>query len=295
LIEKDCSFKEQSIFDFNHTQPLPFSGILVNKTVTIKVTHIVITNQVAMKLPFYFFLFLLSSLALTSHAQKRYVHLNDGTILKGQLLYSENADILRIKSRGNIFAYHRNDIDTILTQSNREAAPLEFKNYFRTGITRLVGHSANEDKSPTAFQLSFNHHLLKGISAGIGGGMEYYKEATFIPAFANLEYRFRDTHFSPYVFTKAGYLFAADEKVPGGPVHYDMLSSFAPYQSEGLSPEGGFLINPGVGFTMMLGHNFGLGFGIGYRYHSISFKGDNDYQLEYQYNRLTFDLGILFK
>ncbi len=233
------------------------------------------------------------------NAQKQYIYLNNGSVIKGKIIYTENQDLIKIRSAGNIFVYNRQDIDTIIYKATGATSPLEFNNFFRVGTTVLIGNRGNEEPAPVAFQVSYNHSVYNNISAGIGAGMEYYKETTFIPAFANFEYRFRNTRFSPFVYLKCGYLFAANESIQTEtPVYYDPVSSIAPwpaYKQMELSPHGGFLINPGIGFNVMISDNFGFGLGVGYRYHKIGYYGDNGYSLDYQYNRLSIDIGIIFK
>jgi hypothetical protein len=62
-----------------------------------------------------------------------------------------------------------------------------------------------------------------------------------------------------------------------------------------LNASGGVAVNPGIGFTSLLGENFGLRFSLGYRYHVLNFSGKGQYELEQRYNRLSFSLGIIFK
>jgi hypothetical protein len=61
-----------------------------------------------------------------------------------------------------------------------------------------------------------------------------------------------------------------------------------------LDPRGGFLINPGVGYQRMFSSGFGMSFAFGYQFHRLSYNGENDYQLDIDYNRLTIKIGIIF-
>ncbi len=246
-------------------------------------------------------LLLLTGMALTANAQKQYVYLKDGSVIKGKLIFSSNPQTLGIRSSGNIYMFKRSEIDTITTARPMKGAPqaLDFRYFFRTALGILPGNSSNEQVAPALFSASFNRQVYKTISAGIGSGMEFYNESTFIPLFANIEYRFRNTRFSPLVFLKTGYLFAATETVTTGgyyPVMPDYYNFIPPgNEPMELEPHGGFMINPGIGMNIMVSNNFGFYLGFGYRYHRIGFDGDNDYSLTYNYNRLSIDIGIIFK
>ena len=248
-------------------------------------------------------LLLLSALRVPSlYSQMHYVYLSNGNVLKGRILYSENPDVIKLRSSGNIFVYNRQDIDSVTSKKVKpsiEGVPLSFKNFFRVGVDVLVGNKSNEDSAPVVFQASFNHTLYNNFSVGVGSGMEYYKETTFLPAFANLEYRFRNSRFSPFLYLKCGYLFATNETIhTNNQIYYGYESFIGPwpsYKELELHPFGGVLINPGIGFNVMISNDFGFAFGVGYRYHKIGFEGDNGYSIDYQYNRLSVNVGILFK
>ncbi len=243
-------------------------------------------------------LLLLSTTGATLlRAQKQYIHLNDGSVIKGKIFLTEKENVIKIRSGSNIFVYNTQDIDTIMQRAPKDMQILDFNNFFRFGVTLLVGNRGNEQPAPAVFQASFNHTVYDNISVGIGSGMEYYKETTFLPAFANIEYRFRNSRFSPFLYLKCGYLFATNETIHTNNQRYygyeSFLSSWPSYKE--LHPFGGILINPGIGFNVMISDNFGFTLGIGYRYHKIGFEDDNDYSIDYQYNRLSVNVGILFK
>ena len=236
-----------------------------------------------------------------SRAQKQYLFLKDGSIMKGKILFSVNPETVKLASSGNIFVIKRSDIDSVVIKRNRYSrAPrtLGFKYFFRAGPGALIGNSGNEQVAPAHFSASFNRQVYKTVSAGLGSGMEFYNGDTFVPLFANVEYRFRDTRFSPVLFLRTGYLFAT-----GGPVTADNYYRAMPanyiyppnYGTEKLDPHGGGLINPGIGMNIMVCDDFGFYLGFGYRHHSIAFNGADDYSLTYRYNRLSIDIGMIFK
>ena len=246
-----------------------------------------------------FFLLLLTYVTVTANAQKQYIYLKDGSVIKGKMVFSSDPQTVGIRSSGNIYMFKRSDIDTITSSRPMKGSPqdLDFRYFFRTALGILPGNSSNEQVAPALFSASFNRQVYKTISAGIGSGMEFYDQTTFIPLYANIEYRFRDTRFSPFVFLKTGYLFDTGGTVTTGgyyPEMYDLWPGPG-YETMELTPHGGFMINPGIGMNILVSNNFGFYLGFGYRYHKIGFDGDNDYSLTYNYNRLSIDIGIIFK
>jgi hypothetical protein len=184
-------------------------------------------------------------------------------------------------------------VDTIITGKIRnELKPAEIDYFIHVEYGVLLGNSNNEDDAAGVFHSSFNYQLIQKFYAGAGAGVEYYMEQSYIPVFTKFEYRFRQTKFSPHLFLKTGYL------IPGEKNHlsdiyekYDSRNIPAKYLNAG----GGIIVNPGFGFSSMLGGNFGLCFSMGYRYHALVFTGKDKYELEQRYNRLSLSLGIIFK
>ena len=67
-----------------------------------------------------------------------------------------------------------------------------------------------------------------------------------------------------------------------------------PSYSKLMDAKGGLMINPGVGYQWMYSSGFGMSFAFGYQFHRLHFKGENDYGLDIDYNRLTIKLGFIF-
>ena len=116
------------------------------------------------------------------------------------------------------------------------------------------------------------------------------------PVFVKLEYRFHPGSVTPFIGMKGGYLVPLDGDVTtsGGvyPMYYDYY--FAPYYSELLDNKGGVMLNPEVGFISPINDRLGFSLAFGYRFSQVKFKGENHYEIETNYNRLTIRIGILF-
>jgi hypothetical protein len=94
---------------------------------------------------------------------------------------------------------------------------------------------------------------------------------------------------------KSGYLFPLGES--NEIYYYDYQpwsSSILPGYNQPLDTKGGFIINSGIGYQWMYSSGFGMSFAFGYQFHRLKYKGDQDYRLDIDYNRLTIKLGIIF-
>lgn len=236
--------------------------------------------------------------------QKGYVYLKNGTILKGKYQYTEDLSKLKIESAGNLWIFQADEIDRVT--SNKAKLTNEFTEpvlnspfALRTEIGVLAGNSGNSQSAPFSFSSVLNYSILPKLSAGVGIGLEFLKE-TYLPVFANIEYKLRNSWSTPYIFLKSGYEIPIEDSqaVYYGvqPYYYD---SFMPWPypdnyNQELGPKGGFLINPGIGYQRMFSSGFGMSFAFGYQFHRLSYKGENEYRLDIDYNRLTIKLGVIF-
>ncbi len=221
------------------------------------------------------------------------VFLKNGSTFSGKVLEPDSPDVFKMESRKNVLVFPKTDIDTILYRNTANKQTLvEVPWFFKVDGGLLPGNSENEESAPQFFHGSFNYGLTGNLFAGGGTGVEYYMEQTFIPAFANFEFKFRQTRFSPHLFLKAGYLFPGEVQQPS-----DLYSNS---DSRNLPPKylkasGGVLLNPGFGFTSMLGPNLGFSIAAGYRHHVLNYSGKDKYELEQRYNRISLSLGLIFK
>ena len=237
--------------------------------------------------------------------QKGYVYLKNGTILKGKYQYTEDLSKLKIESAVNIWIFKADEIEKVSSKKDQLTNTFEEENWnsplaLRTEIGVLVGNSGNSQTAPFSFSTALNYNIVTKFSAGLGIGLEFLKE-TYLPAFVNIEYKLRNSYSTPYVFLKTGYEIPLEESngVYNGvqPVYY-YDSMLWPgnwgYSNEATDTKGGFMINPGVGYLRMFSSGFGMSFAFGYQFHRLSYKGENDYQLDIDYNRLTIKLGVIF-
>lgn len=242
---------------------------------------------------------------LFAQLEKGYIYLKNGTVLKGKYQYSADQKIKVISSE-NIWVFDPEEVDSISTRriSRRTEADLLTNRmmFFRTEIGVLAGNSENSQPAPFSFTGSINFQVAQQFSAGIGVGAEFLKES-YLPAFVNLEYRLPSNSYfySPYLFLVAGYEIPLEDsrRIYYDYYPYPQWSSIWPgpgptQNNEPLEPKGGILVNPGIGYTQLFSSGFGISVAFGYRFHRLKYSGENDYELDIDYNRLSIKLGIIF-
>ncbi len=237
--------------------------------------------------------------------QKGYVYLKNGTILKGKYQYSEDLSKLQIESAGNLWIFQADEVERVTNKKEGLDEKFGEKSYdspfnLRTELGVLAGNSENSQSAPFSFSSALNYAIMPKLSAGVGIGLEFLKE-TYLPVFVNIEYKLRDSYSTPYLFLKTGYEVPLEDSNPvynyniQPYYYYDSMPWPNPgnYSNE-LDTKGGFIINPGIGYQRMFSSGFGMSFAFGYQFHRLTYKGENDYQLDIDYNRLTIKLGFIF-
>jgi len=237
-----------------------------------------------------------------SQNKKGYIYLKNGSVLKGKFKYSDNLEKLKVETDENVWVFNSSEIDSIVDakayfKKTHKTETSDSPIFVRTEIGVLVGNSENSQSAPLSFTASVNYSIGSGFSAGVGGGIEFLKES-YLPVFANFEYKFRDAYSTPYLFLKAGYQIPLEEAEPLYGNVYPVWYDYMPYPNNNsqtaTDTKGGFLINPGVGYQRMFSSGFGMSLAFGYQFHRLHYAGENDYGLDIDYNRLTIKLGFIF-
>lgn len=230
---------------------------------------------------------------------KGYVHLKNGSVLKGRYSYSDDKQKLRVESAGNLWIFDAAEVVEITGKCPSKPEPeftTDSKFIYQMELGVLAGSSENSQTAPFSFSASVNRPFQNRWMAGLGLGVEFLKE-TYTPVFAQAQYRLKNRGSAPYLFLRTGYMFPTGD---ANPVYYDVYPlwmSYYPFPqnlNEKLDAKGGILIHPGIGYRQMLSAHFGLSFAAGYQFHRLSYDADDDYSLHINYNRLTLKLGIIF-
>jgi hypothetical protein len=235
--------------------------------------------------------------AFAQKGKKDIVYLKSGGIIKGQVV-TNDLDRIKINSSGNQWVFKAADVDSVSKYSKvvRERSPNQ-NYFFDTSMGVLLGNSGNSQKAPFSFMTSFNYKVIDKLYVGAGLGAEFLDE-TYMPAFAQFQYKFRNTQFTPFLNLQVGYQVPLEKESRQNFNNYyvDYSSSYWPgYQTnQRLETEGGILINPSLGFQRFTSDNFGWFFAFGYRYHQLNYSGDNGYKLETNFSRLSLKIGFIF-
>lgn len=246
-----------------------------------------------MKIVLSLILFIGLGLSVSGQGSRVYLHLANGSVVRGRLVET-NTDQIIIESKKNRWVFTQAEVDSMTLKKKRTKLKYDpnLPYYFDFNIGVLYGNSSSAEDQIGSFQGAFNYKLVQRFYGGAGAGMEHFMEKMYIPAFLKFDYRLRPTRSTPYLSLKTGYIFPGEDLTPP--------SDLSGVESRNIHPKylnagGGFLIHPGLGYSGMFGENFGYSVSVGYRYNSLKFYGDEEYELEQRYNRLTFALGIIFK
>jgi len=234
--------------------------------------------------------------AFGQKTKKDIVYLKSGAVLRGQLI-TYDTETVKINSAGNIWVYNVADVDSVSRYKKPVRERLPGNNYFfDVSMGVLKGNSGNNQSAPFSFMSSVNFKVADKMYVGAGLGAEFLDES-YMPAFAQFQYKFRDTKFTPFVNLQVGYEVALED---GNHQHYlDYYPSYSnyypgPQTNEKLNAEGGLLINPSFGFEHFTSDNFGWFFSFGYRHHQLNYTGENNYKLESNFSRLSLKIGFIF-
>ena len=232
--------------------------------------------------------------AFAQKVKKDLVYLKSGGVIKGQVI-THDAEIVKINSAGNEWVFKNEEVDSIskyMRQRNEERRAPGY--FFDTSMGVLVGNSGSSQSAPFSFMSSFNVKVLKNVYLGAGLGAEFFQES-YLPAFGQLQWRFRDhTKTTPFINLQGGYQFALEDGNHNQWAHYDYSSSYYPTNTTKITADGGYFINPSFGFQRYTSDNFGWFFSFGYRYQQLNYSGDHPYELETNFSRLSLKIGFIF-
>ena len=245
--------------------------------------------------------------------KKGYISLKNGDILKGKYVYSVDFKKLKVIANNETRIFNADDVGRITKKNPFELAdtsngfiPSTYKPSRIFNITELgflIGNQDNTNKSPFIFHTSANYSFTPLLSAGVGTGVELYRE-TYVPVTVHVMYKLNNRRTSPYISLSGGYQIPVDGTRMTTTELYSPLmsdymysSSYYPYpyyQNSELKAKGGFLLHPAMGFFYQLNEGLGMGVSVGYRFQVLNYTGDNDYRLDVTYNRLSVKLGFIF-
>ncbi|MCX6220511.1 MAG: hypothetical protein NTZ69_05945 [Bacteroidia bacterium] len=229
-------------------------------------------------------------LSLTFLAQgkrRNVVYLKNGTVLRGTIVLHDPGKLIQLRTAdNNLWVFKMDQIDSIAhpvrVVFNRKTG------YFNlTELGFLQGSDPNARLIPRSLLNISQWKFENGLAPGIGFGIEYANEA-YLPVVADIRYYLRDKQPMPYFSFQAGY------SIPLDPHEVNSLGMSSVYNS-GAKARGGFLLNPAIGIQTPLNENLALTFSAGYRWMKYHYSGNNNYQMDFYFNRLSLKIGLLFK
>lgn len=228
-------------------------------------------------------------------AKNETIYLKNGSVIKGRMVPVDDQKVV-IGTHRNTWVLDKSEIDSTAIKAPKMSADYQSPRWFvECSAGLLLGSADNEKQAPFSIDFSANFQMFSDFYAGLGAGVDFLEES-YLPVFAKLEYRFRPGSVTPFVGIKGGYLVPLDGDVTmsGGvyPMYYDYY--FAPNYYDLLDNKGGLMLNPSIGFISPINDRLGFSLAFGYRFSQVKFKGDDHYEIETNYNRLTIRLGILF-
>jgi len=249
-------------------------------------------------------LLLLFSLFMTfaQSGKKDMVFLKSGSVIKGQLI-TYDAKVVKINSEGNSWVFNVENVDSVKRHEVKKygkarvsyETAISMKYFFDTSLGVLIGNSANSHDAPFSFMISMNYKLTDRLFLGAGLGAEFLDES-YMPSYGQIQYKFRETRFTPFVNFQVGYMVPLEDGNHYQNIYYANNSYYYPGQqnNQKLNAEGGMFFNPSIGFQCFTSENFGWFFSFGYRHHQLNFSGENAYKLESNYSRLSLKIGFIF-
>lgn len=239
-----------------------------------------------------------------SQITRGYVYLKDGSVIKGKIQESFPLTEIKVKSKGNMWVFQISDIQRIVhSQDLRrfiEVDTTKSKIFVVAESGIMIGNTSDGEEAKLMFHTMLSYPISDKVYIGFGAGVEFLNE-THVPVFVKAEYKFRNSRLTPFLFLKAGYQIPVENSrtyysgvVPDKLQNPDFWRWYNNANGQ-LKAKGGIILNPGIGFVNMFHKNFGLSYSFGYRYSVLRYGGQQQYNLDVNYNQLVISLGILFK
>lgn len=210
------------------------------------------------------------------------VYLNDGSVLRGEIIEMNEGESLKIKiAGGSIFFILMDEVDEIKREEAHRPRHYKLKGYVNyTGVERLLGE---QESDVMRFQMVNGYQFTPRFSAGIGiAFVDYHDPLNAIPVFGDLRFKLERSNSTPFIFLKGGYNFSIlpDEEYP----------------IEG--HRGGLMLNTGVGIQFEVNDQVGWYFNAGYNIDKMEYEeevfGNANSTTSLTYKRMHFGVGLAF-
>jgi len=209
------------------------------------------------------------------------IYLNNGGIIRGQIIEREEGKPIKIETAGrNVRVVSRADIEKIEREPIPSPVNYQTSGYVNhTGINLLPGGNS----TMVRFQMINAYRFSAKFSAGIGVGYVPYNDPLgLVPVFVEGRYQFLEANITPFVFFRTGYGISilADDDI----------------QTE--NHQGGWVVNPGIGVVFYtkggLGWSFTAGLNIDHASYDQPGWGSQTVQTKLVYQRLQLGISLSF-
>ena len=228
-------------------------------------------------------LFLIFLLPLAIHGQQKtedVIYLNDGGILRGEILDNSDDGYLKVKiTGGNVFVIEMDRISEIKNENPVRQEYFKTSGYInRSGIDVLAGNS-----NSTRFSMINGYQFSPRFAAGIGVSFVHYDDPiSLLPVYLDFNVRLLKQNNSSYLFLKTGYSF----------------SMHTNDEMEINNHSGGFTFNPGMGVQLDLANKVGLYINMGYNVDNIEYEydwwGNQTVNEDFTFRRINIGFGLVF-
>ncbi len=229
----------------------------------------------------FFLLVLICTAGVRAQKQEASVYLNNGSIIRGELLDSNSATVRIRTCCGSEFVFQQGEVLRIDREAITSRYTIKSKGYVsHNSMGVLVGSSDNKKEAP--FSILFEHGYLFNdyVSAGLLIGYELLEEPVL-----------------PLAFVGRGYL----------PLQRNILvlgiSSGYSFSIENPDSEyfetnnGGFLFNTELGLMIPFSENNSFYIAAGFRYNILNYTREDMWlgsvDRKVSYNRLNIRIGLV--
>jgi hypothetical protein len=235
-----------------------------------------------------------SLVAFSQKPVRDVIYLNNGSIIKGNIIEISENKTLKIESCENILVYDLTEVQKIVKEEytlfQKEVRPQKTSGYLNiTSFGVLTGPAGNQNMAPVSFE-TVNAYMLNGkYSFGLGIGMDLY-EKVHIPVFMDCRYILLNRNVSPVIILKGGY------SLPVGSEEGNDYYYYNEYYSKG-----GPMMTAGTGFVFRINDHNQVTISLAYRYQQLTTteiqrysESKWEYDHSVKYNRIELKFGFYF-
>ncbi len=211
------------------------------------------------------------------------IYLNNGSIIKGQIISNENNSVKIETYCGNTFVYLSADIREITEEKYIPFKTLKNTGYYNyTSMGGLIGSVSDNKTTTFSFTMEHNYQINKNIAVGAVTGIDWFEYPVApiginFKLIAPMEY-----NMAIYLGITGGYSVPLEELVVAD---YDIKET-----------KGGYFASSEIGVILPSMGNANIFIAIGYRYQDLRYVREDRWLDEVErkttYNRFSLKVGV---